>query len=634
MRQPNWQRWKKRFIHRPFGLLPGVTVISLIVLCRFAGLLQGWEWKLLDYCLRLRPAEPTDSRITVVAITEQDIQRIGQYPIPDGQLADLIEALLQYEPRAVGLDLFRDLPVEPGHAELINLFQTHDNLIAIERVLPPAVTMAPNGVPESQVGFVDSLLDEDSFLRRSLLGTSDVEGNYKLSFTIRLAQQYLEEEGIELTNGSRDPVAMRFGATELTRFQPNTGAYVRGDSGGNQILLNFRSGDQPFQVVAMEQVLTGEVSPALLQDRLVLIGVTASSIKDTVNSAAIQSSNPGLVTGIEIQAHAISQILSAVLDGRPLLRSWPDGWEYVWIIGWGILGMSLSRLTRSPTQHLTIVAIASLALFLAGYGLLIVGWWIPLVPAWLVFFLNSVVLYGFYWYDQVLRSRIEERQFVIERTFDIIHNGPLQTLAHILSQHQEQGLPPQQLQTELGSLNQELRSIYESMRRETLMQGSQLYLNSDRILDLQVPLHELLYEVYSNTLERNFPCFATIRAKIVKFEPMNVRSLTLEEKRELGRFLEEALCNVGKYAKGTTRLTIVCAQVDDYNLIRVADNGIGLDAAPEPEKAYLAGGRGTQQAKKLARKLGGTFQRLANKPQGTICELRWPIVRSRFRKFW
>jgi two-component sensor histidine kinase len=69
---------------------------------------------------------------------------------------------------------------------------------------------------------------------------------------------------------------------------------------------------------------------------------------------------------------------------------------------------------------------------------------------------------------------------------------------------------------------------------------------------------------------------------------------------------------VGKYAVGATRLTVTCTQEQDWQVIRVADNGIGLSEATETTK-----------------QLAGTFQRYPHQPKGTVCELKW-----RTRKNW
>jgi adenylate cyclase len=33
------------------------------------------------------------------------------------------------QPRAIGLDIYRDLPVEPGHEKLVQVFKSTPNLI-------------------------------------------------------------------------------------------------------------------------------------------------------------------------------------------------------------------------------------------------------------------------------------------------------------------------------------------------------------------------------------------------------------------------------------------------------------------------------------------------------------------------
>ncbi|HEY9661487.1 MAG TPA: CHASE2 domain-containing protein, partial [Allocoleopsis sp.] len=438
-------------------------------------------------------------------------------------------------------------------------------------------------------------------------------------------QHYLEAAGYRLENGTQDPAAMRFGTTELTRFLSNSGAYVNADANGNQILLNYRSGKEPFHRVSMTDVLQGEVPEDWIRDRIILIGMTSPTTGDLVNSNAVNGSLFGAIYGVEYHAHAISQILAAVLDRRPLLRTWGDGWEYIWIIGWGILGILLGRFLLSPPKVLLGLALSSLVLVAVGYGLLLLGWWIPLAPALMVLVLNGAGLTAalFYRHQQDLEERIQDRQMVIEQTFDAIHNGPLQTLAKMLQDVHDQQVSRTQLGKELMQLNQELRAVYTAVQQETLAQGNPLHICGDSSLNLQHPLSELLHCVYRATLARDFPCFQTLKIKVVSFEEMDDRPLSIEQKRGLCRFLEEALCNAGKYAKGMTRLEVICKSQQGRSVIYVAENGQGMQRS-----GHI--GRGTQQAKQLARQLGGTFRRVDRSPQGTICELSYPVQRLRF----
>ena len=148
--------------------------------------------------------------------------------------------------------------------------------------------------------------------------------------------------------------------------------------------------------------------------------------------------------------------------------------------------------------------------------------------------------------NRFLRSQIEIRQHTIERTFIVIHNGPLQTLANILRHVQDQDIEQNRLLEELKNLNSEIRELGEYLKLEALDREESLRLGSSLILDLKLPIRDLLYEVYSHTLQRNFPCFKTLKVKAYSFEPIEEQYLSLEQKRELCQFLEEALCNVGE----------------------------------------------------------------------------------------
>lgn len=634
-----WNRLKQKMTRWAAIALPGIAALGLLILLRLGGSMQFVECATLDAFLHLRPAESIDERVIIVGIDEEDIQRIGSYPIPDRDIAKLLRTLQKYQPSVIGLDLVRDMAVQPGHTELVAAFKEIKNLIAIEKVLPTAIKPPPD-LPPEQLSFVDVLSDEDGKVRRALLGTKRPEGNekYVFSLPLRLAEVYLNAQGIELNNGIRDPEAMRFGATELPRFAPHSGGYVNTDDFGVQLLVNYRSGRQRFRTVSLREMNEVEAGNSkLLRDafggRIVLIGVTAPSIKDFINTSAIAALQPpGKIYGVEFHAHVVSQIVSAVLDNRPVLQTWSESWECGWIVGWGVFAIYLGRLTRSPLKNLLSVALASLTLVGIGYIFIVGGWWIPVAPALFVLMINGAILSAFYQYDRALRSQIELRHRTIERTFMEIHSGPLQTLANILRHVQDRDLEHDRLLEALQNLNHEIREIGEYLKLEALDRAETLRLGSGLILDLKLPIRDLFYEVYSHTLRRNFPCFETLKVKAYSFDPIEEQYLSLEQKRELCQFLEEALCNVGKHATGVTRLSATGRQKEHQYVLRVKDNGVGARSDLQ--------GRGTKQCLTIARSLGGTFKRSSLGEKGTLCELTWslrgkiwsfPQIRRRFK---
>ena len=274
--------------------------------------------------------------------------------------------------------------------------------------------------------------------------------------------------------------------------------------------------------------------------------------------------------------------------------------------------------------------VAGMVLIGACYTLMALGRWWGSTLALVVMGLNIAGVSGVIWrrYRQAERSRLGERRREIEQTLERIHNGPLQNLAIVLRKIREPEATLEQIYIELEGLDQELRAVYETVREESMRESRRLHLSRERELDLQSPTNRSLYEVYEYTLRRQFPCFRTLKFKFIEFEAIDESGLTVAEKSGLCRFLEEALCNVGKHAVGVTQLEVVCKPEQGQNVIRVIDNGSGIETASEAAGAHprrrRTKGRGGQQGRELARRLGGHFRRLPNRPQGTICELRWP----------
>ncbi|MDJ0509050.1 MAG: CHASE2 domain-containing protein [Crocosphaera sp.] len=600
----------------------GFLVIALVIILRLIGGFQNWEWLTFDLLLRLRPSESTDERIVIIGITEEDIKKAGTYPLSDQQIAELIQKLQQSKPRAIGLDIVRDIPVEPGHENLVKIFENSDNLIGVEKILYPPISKPPN-LSTDKIGFVDILIDLDGRTRRSLLGSVKPENpqEYGFSFPLKLAELYLRQDGILLKNGLKDAHAMRFKLVEIPRFFSHTGGYQKADNFGVQMLVNFRNNVNPFRRLSLNDIEQGNFNPEWLKDRVIMIGVTSPSIKDFVNTSAVKSSElPGQIYGVEFQSHVVSEIISSVEDKRPFIKSYNEIFEYLWIILWGLFGLLISRFIVSPKKILLTVIISSFALVITSYLVLLSGLWIPLVPSLVVLGLNGILLASFFQYQRKIKTEIETRQLTIENAFTTIHNGPLQTLANLLKGVRDKNITEDTLLQELETLNQEIRSVGEYLKLDCLSKEETLRLVNGTKLDLNHPLHQLFYQVYTDTLTRNLPNFITLKIKARSFEPIEDKHLSYQQKRELCQFLEEGLCNIGKHAHGVTRINATGNNKEGFYYLVIKDNGINQFSNDQ--------GRGTQQCKMLAKNIGGDFKREVLSPKGTLCQLKWPVKPS------
>lgn len=379
LQQKVWQ-WRGVMI-----AVPSVTVVVLSI--RALGLLQALEFPVLDQFFLLRPQESIDPRIVIVEINEADVQKVGHWTLTDAELAGLLETIKQQKPAAIGLDLYRDLPVEPGHQTLNKLFATTPNLIGVQKVGSSSDSSPVNPPPvlkqREQVGANDLVLDGDGKVRRGLFYLEDQTGENVFSFSFALAVTYLQRQGIEPEVTATNE--LKLGSAVFPALQANDGSYVNAQAGGYQVLLNYRGTRQRFQTVTLTDVLEKKIAPGLMRDRIVLIGATAESLKDLFYVPYSSSlSAPTRMAGVTIHANLISQILSATLDGRmPTLRTWSEPLEGLWVLAWATIGAILSwrqRYSSKPGLHpwnAVSVLLAASCLAAGSYAVFLQSWWSP-----------------------------------------------------------------------------------------------------------------------------------------------------------------------------------------------------------------------------------------------------------------
>ncbi len=370
---------------------------SLIVLgVRSAGQLQHLELSLYDWLLRSQPiAAAADSRITYITISEEDIRRQGRWPISDETLTLALRLLLDYKPRAIGVDLYRDIDVPPGHKELAELLPQHPHIIMISQLggggiarIPPPLVLEGS----EQVGFNDLLVDADGITRRALLFQDD---GYSVAyaFPLRLALLHLAMDGIVPTQDPKEPEWLRLGSTTLKPFTSSDGGYVDADEGGYQILLDFGATAKPLHAFSLTDLLAGQIEARYLTGRIVLIGVTAQSVPDVFQIPlpyGLYSSTQ--FPGVFIHGLITEQLLAAAIDGRTPLTVLTDTEEIAWTLLWGLLGGALGMVARSAWR-LSFIALGGLFLIsILAVSLFWNGWWVPWIPAALTWFLAPPVV--------------------------------------------------------------------------------------------------------------------------------------------------------------------------------------------------------------------------------------------------
>ncbi len=362
------------------AMLAGVAVTLLNMGVRRLGWLQTWELSSFDSLVRLQPDRDPDPRLLVVGISEADIQAFGRFPVSDQLIAQTLTKLQKYQPKVIGLDLYRDLPNQPGYQELLAQLKA-PNVVAITKLKDsesPGVP-APLGMPPDRVGFNDLVLDADGVVRRNLIYVSKPDKTTIFSFSVQLARLYFQDR-MQPKNSPVNPNQINWGKAQFVPLESDSGSYANLDARGYQILLKYRSGNHVARQVSIRKVLSGEIDPSWVKDKIVLIGTTAPSARDLFLTpySPVKQHN-AKIPGVLMHTQMLSQILSAVADGESLFWVCPEWAEILWNASWAVFGGALAWRIHHPARAGLFGAGALIGLLGVSFGIFTVGGWVPLV---------------------------------------------------------------------------------------------------------------------------------------------------------------------------------------------------------------------------------------------------------------
>ncbi|PSF35785.1 integral membrane sensor signal transduction histidine kinase [Aphanothece hegewaldii CCALA 016] len=384
-------------------LLSSFLPASVIVITlRLLGWLEPFELLAYDWFFQIRPPEPIDERIVIVGLEEKELKQL--YPITDRTLAQLLLKIKEQQPNVIGLDLFRDISVGEGAKELEQVIKSMPNLYGGKKVIGPDQIAAHPTLEElAQVATGDQIHDSDGFIRRSLLQAENFYENTVYSIGTTLAFLYLQDKNI-FPEKTSDGLGIQLGKIRFYRLKENDGGYHQAQSGGYQILVNFRNPQKSFKKVSFSEVFLGKIEKDLFKDKIVVIGTAAVSIKDQFFIPYSRTFNgiPQPIYGVEYVAQEASNIVSAVLDQRPIIKLLPYPWlealaKYSFILSWGLLlSVLLWKFKKSKTYFdwllfLLLPIIISASLFGISFLAFLTGWWLPLIPSLLEILLVAVL---------------------------------------------------------------------------------------------------------------------------------------------------------------------------------------------------------------------------------------------------
>ena len=334
-----------------------VTAVALAIV---AMLLVSRATERVDnvlYDLLVGYAAPSVSdRILLITIDDTSVAEIGRWPWSRSIHAQLLEQLAAARPAAVAYDvLFTERASEDqdqrlskaidslGNVALPVLFETPGRDGRPVDAIPP---VEPIASAARAIGEVALVPDSEGVARSVPLAFAAGEHEWP----------HLMEAIYRIANGHASPIYERLAARgeifTTIPFQPRSGG---------------------FQTISFASVLAGEVPPAFMEDRILLIGVTATGLGDRFR---VPTRTGTLISGVELQANLLNSLLAdrtITLPGRTirLVAAMVPA-----------LTLLLSFWWLRPSQALKAsVAMIGIVLIIPPILLLFLDSWLPPTPA-------------------------------------------------------------------------------------------------------------------------------------------------------------------------------------------------------------------------------------------------------------
>jgi signal transduction histidine kinase/CHASE2 domain-containing sensor protein len=359
----SWFGTKRNLDAMPIGrwLRLNLLLLVLVLVLSMTSPVATLNLKLSDLFFRMRPPQPPSRTVALVLIDDATLGRIGRWPWPRHELAQLIHAVSAQRPKAIGVDILLPEAEDPANdAELAAAIASAHNVILATKISgSPQMKLWSDPLPlfakaAKGVGHVQAIVDDDGLCRSIPAEEPSLDGP-RPAFALKLAETIKPE----------------LSALETPR---TSGAGVeRADL--RQLIVDYRrqvepGQEPPFATVSAGDLLAGK-SFSQLSGKVVLIGFGAVEMSDRMFTP-VTGQLP--MPGVEVNANAVQMLLDGTTLSRPALI-----WQFLLLMLTGALALWL--VVRYPGTY---------GLLLLG-GLLIAGYF----GAYLIFaHFHRIIFYG------------------------------------------------------------------------------------------------------------------------------------------------------------------------------------------------------------------------------------------------
>lgn len=260
--------------------------------------LETLDFRAQDF-LYQREGRPS-AEIVIVAIDDESLDMLGRWPWPRDYHAQLLANLAEGQPALMAFDvIFSEPSLDPADDEYLTQLASE---LEGKLIFPVYGTFAPTsgkgrlqaldltgpypGLDDaSEVGHINTLMDNDGLVRRTILTieADDGDGGKIIypSFAYKIYETYAGDSAIGMEEIPRD------------------------DWERTYILYSGRPYD--YEYLPYWMVLTGEIPAEYFRDKIVLIGPTAIGLADDYYFTPMAPQVP--MYGVEIHANIVQMLL-------------------------------------------------------------------------------------------------------------------------------------------------------------------------------------------------------------------------------------------------------------------------------------------------------------------------------------
>jgi len=331
------------FVRKHPGLIL-YLMITLLIVTLYANdlsLFEGLGASIQDTLFKVRKQEHASGEVVILAIDNQSVAQLGNWPWSHQRLAQLVEALSYYSPRAVLIQPRIEESVEDyvaGNSQLLseNILQSNNVVLTFEPSIAsrtPKSSTAPDWLRSSALTSIFPYESEDiprvnkielpeDFLGRSAFRIGAEFRNFDSDDKIRYQPMLFRYErytyaSAELLlaatalNVPLDKIA--FNQDEQTIALGNISVPV--DSEG-RYLINLYGPPMTFPKVSIKDFWEGRTQVKHLKDKIVIIGITALGLSDQMSTSLGEEYTPAEITASVVDNMISGKVISPLRSSQ------------------------------------------------------------------------------------------------------------------------------------------------------------------------------------------------------------------------------------------------------------------------------------------------------------------------------